>query len=32
MSSKRFTAEQIITMLRATEVRQSQGASIREFC
>ena len=32
MPRKRFTAEQIITMLREAEVRQSQGASIREVC
>lgn len=32
MPRKRFTAEQIITKLREAEVRQSQGASIREVC
>ena len=32
MPRKRFAAEQIITMLREAEVRQSQGASIREVC
>jgi len=32
MPRKRFTAEQIITMLREAEVRQSQGASVREVC
>ena len=32
MPRKKFTAEQIITMLREAEVRQSQGASIREVC
>lgn len=28
----RFTPEQIITMLREAEVKQSQGVSIREIC
>jgi len=28
----KFTPEQIITMLREAEVKQSQGASIREIC
>jgi transposase-like protein len=32
MPRKRFTAEQIITMLREAEVRQAQGASILEVC
>ena len=32
MPRKRFTAEQIITMLREAEVKQSQGMSIREVC
>ena len=32
MPRKRFTAEQIITMLREAEVRQAQGASIAEVC
>ena len=32
MTRKRFTAEQIITMLREAEVKQSQGISIREIC
>jgi transposase-like protein len=32
MPRKRFTAEQIITKLREAEVRQAQGASIREVC
>ena len=32
MPRKRFTAEQIISKLREAEVRQSQGASIREVC
>ena len=29
---KKFAPEQIITMLREAEVKQSQGASIREIC
>ncbi len=29
---KKFTPEQIITMLREAEVKQSQGVSIREIC
>jgi transposase-like protein len=32
MPRKRFTAEQIISKLREAEVRQSQGASIRDVC
>ena len=32
MPRKRFTAEQIIPMLREAEVKQSQGVSIREIC
>jgi transposase-like protein len=32
MPRKRFTDEQIITMLREAEVKQSQGMSIREVC
>lgn len=28
----KFTPEQIITMLREAEVKQSQGSSIREIC
>ena len=32
MPRKRFTTEQIITMLREAEVKQAQGASIREVC
>lgn len=32
MPRKRFSAEQIITMLREAEVKQSQGVSIREIC
>ena len=28
----KFTPEQIITMLREAEVKQSQGVSIREIC
>ncbi len=29
---KKFSPEQIITMLREAEVKQSQGVSIREIC
>lgn len=32
MPRRKFTAEQIISKLREAEVRQSQGASIREVC
>jgi len=32
MPRKRYTPEQIITMLREAEVKQSQGVSIREIC
>ena len=32
MSRKRYTAEQIIGMLREAEVRLSQGQSVSEIC
>ena len=32
MPRKKFTADQIIAMLREAEVRQAQGASIAEAC
>lgn len=32
MPRKRFSAEQIIVMLREAEVKQAQGISIREIC
>jgi putative transposase len=32
MPRKRFSTEQIITMLREAEVKQAQGMSIREIC
>jgi putative transposase len=32
MSRKRFTAEQIIGMLREAEVRLSQGESVKDIC